>query len=112
MSTESVKNMTYIERGDYYQNKTFCRLDTDVLTWKDIPITHPAIAFRLFLNDIRDRNRLQNNLREIEKVKDYKWARTIHPYNFFTYEDIVEDVKQRIRKLEIKIEAFHSKYNI
>jgi hypothetical protein len=90
----------------YFEDKKFCRLD--VGTKKTF--THPSISASLFIDDIKDRNRLQANRQKILQTNNFKWARSIHPIIAFSIEDIVKDLDIRIKEIENRIEHFHANY--
>jgi len=102
-------------RKEYYSDKRYCRIDLDKFdnTYSgSYPSTHPIIKYRLFLNDIRERNRIQEILSEIKQYNSFEVARRIYASNKLTLEDIISDIESRIVKLQKKIEYFHSKYSI
>lgn len=101
----------------YYADKKFCRLDIELLPFiydsiRQMPFTHPYIVFLGFLDDLRERNRLQNNLKLVYKTTTDNQARSIHPSTIGGRECVIMDLKERIRKKEIKIEYFHNNYYI
>lgn len=102
----------------YYKDKSFCRLDMDNLnmgfTNPQMPSSHPYIEFLILLDSIRKRNRYQDNLREVEKCVTDKRALSIHSAGGRTFikQDVIDDLKRRIRETEIKIESFHQNYII
>ena len=91
----------------YFEDKKFCRLDSGYLQKS---FTHPSIQANLFIDDIKDRNRLQANREKILQTNDFKWARTIHPIVAFSVKEIVSDLDSRIKEIQNRIEYFHSNY--
>ena len=91
----------------YFEDKRFCRLDSGYI---DKPYTHPEIAANLFIEDIKERNRLQANREKVLQTNDFKWARTIHPIIAFSVEEILKDLDRRINQIEQRIEHFHANY--